>query len=446
MTETINVPFTLSWMKQFRNLKTPHGLTGFYLPDDGYNSTQQQWESIQWNPPTHFHLFHRNWGLWYDKLDPNADPKPTWETMVEANKLQQIFNKTENNSRLLNENNYRSDLSDASVLNIDGNTFFVGEGLTAMASLAHMVEHANTAGVHLPKITMRDGDHAEVNIFTQNEVRKILSETAQRENIIESAHNIIINRYNNFIAVAQDESETTENRFTAFTQTKNIVDNYNDLLDKEIENFDPNTLPTDLPSRKAVYIERVEAAANSRIKWFKGVLTQQGQDLDPSCDDEANAIRKVVVASRNGSLAIRDAETIAEAKTAYDDTLTKINTVEVLNTPLWSIGETDYPANPVEVINYSGPSLTIKAKHPVALQENPDITNVSVRLLSAAKRVEDGPAEAVPVTTTSMSDAFKATTVTYTPTGLTSGDTVDFKLEARNLCGPSKIQVALTIP
>jgi len=205
--------------------------------------------------------------------------KPTWEEILQwlngAN-IQEIADKKRfledafyDNYVGLNyefdgsyEPNYiRSKLSGGQTVNIDGVETHVHGGVDRMTGLISMVEDANESGETIPLVVMRDENNNPIEIYTQEEIRPILNKVRQRKNIVESAHNKVMQKYQEIVNRRDNQNDSVENRLVAANEGLDFLRDYRNLLNDEIENYDSDALPVNLETLKAVYQERIEARA-----------------------------------------------------------------------------------------------------------------------------------------------------------------------------------------
>ena len=383
--------------------------------------------------------------------DADAMEKPTWEEMDKAIKTVHIINDHKAIDQkwwhaVEHRDRIRRDITDNSLIAHSLGRTYVGEGLDHMTGILQAVEQSTQGGQILGPIILRDDQHVSKSLWLQGQARDLLNEVARRENVTESAHNKIIKPIKDAWAQASDESKEWIDRLEHINTYDDLMENYQVNLKAEIAKYDPNALPDDLPTLKKVYEERIEGHALGHAKTMRGVLTQQGIDLPPSCNDEANALQKVSVESVKGHILVNIATTKEEAKTAYDNALSAISSVWPLNTPLWIIEGTQYDARPASPIDITGTSITIEAYHPSALDaaNNEDIVKADIFSL-AQKIVDDVPGSIGLALTSRTATNPKAGKATYTPQSVSSGDLIRFVFQSRNLCGPSEITVNLTI-
>lgn len=304
-------------------------------PNEGnYPFDASNWDSFVWE------LYE-----WGDQIDPNdiyagwhrlAVPRPSWAEVEAAIRKLAIFEATQTAEEQMRfSHTVRGKLTDASALPDLG--IHVGAGLDHMTGLADMARAAALAGVRLPHIVMRDAAQKRVSVHTTAQLEEILEATRRRENVVESAHNAVMERYHEQARIRDDDSADLDAREAAAGKAKEIAENYRAELEKEIAAYDPDALPADLGELRTVYVERLEARAMTQIRSFRRAVSQQGVDLADACDDEADATRAVALAARNGATAIWSADDAAGAGTAYDAAVAAIEAVVPLNIPEWRV-------------------------------------------------------------------------------------------------------------
>ena len=368
--------------------------------------TKADWDSFDW---TFKHL-----------------SKPTFAQMVEYAtkwKMRGIAGVLEYRTHQLNQSKkavLSSSISDV----ISSGPVHTGKGLGHMAGLLQMVEQATTAGSHLPQIQMQNPAGGSHRLHTQSDIRKILEAAAKSENIVESCHNIVIGRWRAKNRFAQTSANSNADRLAAANEAKEILTNYETLLKAEVAAFDPDALPTDLYELKQVLKERLEAAALDRVKYLRGVSTQQGIDLPATCPDAADAEESIAVFRYKGSLLINRAETEGAAKRYFELYTSNINKVVVANSPFFTLrnGSAVLPAN------FSRNVL-------------PD-SDGSRRLALSVKQLDTQPDDVLQVVLwngdgTASRDNLSAHQIDFTLKAEGSGRAV-FELYGRNLCGPTK--------
>ena len=335
----------------------------------------------------------------------------------------------------------RENLAGQDFLTHDNQEINVHGGIDRMTGLIQMVENANESGKPIPHIIMRDKNNHLIDIHTQEKIRPLLDALSESKNRVESAHNKVMPKYQAIADRRDDTSQSLDSRILNARLAITFLSNYQSELMKEMELYDADTLPTDLGELKSTYIERLEATALARQKHLRGILTEQGNKLHSSCHDEAQATQHVAATERAAAIRVGGADDADEAKSAYDAGITAINAITPLNTPVWTIDGTDYDANHPTEIALEGNSMRVIAKNPDAagIPEDMDAIMISISskqsiAFSQTRRTSPDPALA------------RATIIVYALTAPTAGETYRFDLTARNLCGPSQVTVALTVP
>ena len=315
--------------------------------------TESQWDNYDWNPPTHVDEVER---------DPNASPKPTWAEMVEAyrkftlNDLKYI-----DSIKIPELSQHRTALTDAATIEHEGESLYVGAGLDHMTGLLQMAEQADAAGDFCPHIVMRDGEQNVRRIYRGTQVRQILKTTAARENMVESAHNIVMAGYHTQAKTRDDDTQSLDDRETAATAAQEILDNYQTRLQAEMDKYHPDQPPPriDLPEYKKFHAERLEAIALGKSKELTSYTTNQGVMLHPSCFDQQTAQQQIAVELQKGLIAINKASSGGLARHEYQEAGSAINAIEVINTPVFTVNQlapsdTPYPLD----------KLLVTADHP----------------------------------------------------------------------------------
>ena len=279
---------------------------------------------------------------------------------------------------------------------------------------------------------------ARATQWLSDHVRELLGAITRRENLIESAHNTLMAEFLQALEVAQDTTKTLDEREKAGKLVHDHHHRYETRLREQMAKHDPDALPDDLETLRALYVERLEAHTMARTKYLKKAATQQGVDRGASCVDEERAVQEVAKQSVLGTLEIQAAESAADAKSAYDAAKVKIDAVEALNIPVWHVGAQSWPASGGE-LSHSGSTVTVDARHPAGATIDGRVT---IDVFSAY--YEDGRrALGTRLQRTSVPGDAKGHRAIVT---LRQGETntVIVDLYARNLCGSSKFTVKLT--
>lgn len=386
------------------------------------------WHAYKWNPPEYM-------AAQYPDADPDASPKPTWEELRSLRRRSEL--RADESDHIIGRASHRvrSALTDAAHLPRPI-AVYIGEGLDHMTGLARLAAAADRAGAQLPHIVMRDTAEKRVSLHRTGPLAEVLDAAAARENLVESAHNALMEDYHAQAAIRDDETAELDAREAAADKARDIAENYADRLEAAMAAYDPDALPAELTELKATYIERLEAAAMRRVKALRGVVSQQGVDLPASCADEAEAAEAVAREERLGALAVLAAGDAAGAKTAYEAALAKIAAVTPLHVPeLFDAGGEAVTADIAATA-----AVKLEARQPAG-QDIPGPVAVVVSVPGyvagaftavAEERGQDG--------------AFTRATIALSMPD-NAGETAEYRVEARNLCGPARaLTVKITRP
>ena len=422
MREPILFRWIYMWLVEHRSLKIPHGAAPWKVGLE--YQTESEWDAFSWNPLT---------SLGYTEIDPAASPKPTWATLIEVNRKQKVVVRLNTINNKFDERTYRPfdevrrEITDLGPLKYGSSAVHIGQGIDHMTGLMHLSDGADLAGVSLPHIVMRDDQNEPLSVYTQSHLRQILEAAADRENIVESAHNIVGGKYQKNLKIAKDETASIDDQEAAIVVVEDIAENYATLLQAEIEKYDPAALPTDLPTLKALLIERIEASAMARVKEIKGASTQQGVDLPAACLDIANAVEEVSRKSALGIQNIDDAADNAAAQGAYNTAVAAVEAVTPLNVPEWV----------VTLPSGTSTTVTATAVHPTG-------QNIPGRVQITKWQVFDADGDPLSWTPIISRVNNAAELTADIPAGTKYPVTIN--LSARNLCGPSVNKVIVPAP
>ena len=200
-------------------------------------------------------------------------------------------------------------------LPLEGLDIHVGP-IDRMTGLIQIVENANEAGNDIPHIVMRSGLHRQMSIHTQSGIRPVLYATAHRKNAVESAHNVVMDRYHEQAAILNNGDLPLEEREVAADKALEIAKNYETHLAEAIAAYDPDAMPEDLPTIIEVYAERLEAVATGQQKAIKAGLTQQAVDNWATCVDQDKALTTIARHCTLGVIEIQGASDTFWRKTA----------------------------------------------------------------------------------------------------------------------------------
>ena len=360
--------------------------------------------------------------------------------MVAANLLYPVYEKSQKADLELRQSyRFKDERADLSTISHNSDQIHIHGGIDRMTGLISMVEDANESGHSLPLVVMRNKSNQTLALHTHAQVRPLLDTVRRRKNVIESAHNRVVEKYQDIASAGLDKSLSVADRLAKAEEALTFALNYETHLDAEIAAYDPDALPADLGTLKAVYIERLEAAARKREAHFQGVLTQQGAILPPSCDEEEAAGRKVAMALRLGSIRINSADDAAGAKSAYEAGLSAIAEIHPLNIPEFMVDGKPYKSSSKsKAITLSSQSLTVFADHP----QRGRLTDLTLRvrffgadqapLRLQVDRYRQQPGE--------TRKGFTAVLSAH------AGATVQVEIVARNACGPAEGRFSVSVP
>ena len=386
-----------------------------------------------------------------DVPDPSGSPKPTWEDLLRAQ--EQVDSEIQ-----LNDSPFRFNDDDQAQFAKHSayariafcecaiDDVHIGSGIGNMTGLIHHVDSANLAGENLPPVHMRSKKGKLKTYLTQKEMRKVLADVAERENIVESAHNKLLVKFEETRVIYNSKTKPAKERLEARDLLRKMVkvatdpatkvdtDNprfYQDFLQIEIDAYNPDILPTRLKDLKDVYIERLEGVATAKFAKIKNAATQHGVDLPASCVDQQEGVTQIGIKKQKGHIDILRAKNRNEVKNVFDTWRDRINAVEIVNTPVWSINgqpaETSTKDKPIVVQGVS--TIALLAKQP-----NDEIAGNVIIMVESEEWSVGKPApfkKKVATVTTGYQITYEI------PTDYTG--TVDIELEAKNVCGPSKL-------
>ena len=425
---TIEISNACRWLVENEGLALPYDQIPF--EKHGTRSylgtiTAEMWAVTVWNPPLRYIERHGE-----VPPDPGASPKPDWETMVAAERRYYLFHhQVDHIDYPLTEQlpAVREQLSNqahvtATIPRDGGVDVNIHGGVDRMTGLISMVEDANEANEQLPHIILRDDNDQPIHIHTHTQLRPVLAAMRWRKNIVESAHNVVMEQLASFTTARDDLTKTLDEREEAAAAATALLENYQTHLQAEIDKFDPESLPDDLDKLRMTLTERLESAALGRSKTLRSMYTQSGTILHPSCRDQAEALEQVTSAQHAGVIEIMRANNAKKIKAAFEAAIKAIRAVEVLNTPIWLEG-----GNPlVDDSRLEQEIFYIIADHPRNGSTIPG--NVAVTQFRA------------PGMTIKMQAAGTAHAVELAfDSGAKSGDEVKVVGRAMNECGVSRI-------
>ena len=431
----------------------------------------------------------------YHTLDPNASPKPSWDKVTDIFVRWWLAGAAQRAPISSSLRSARDAVIEAGEM--DADPLHVGEGLVHMPALIQI--GANTLAGEIPRrVAMRRArDHEPVEFWTHRDLVAFIGGVAERTNEAESARNLIRKRAEALKAIVADENggldpaasiaEKLAARTAAHTSLEALIEpeTLPATLASEVAKL-RDTLPADLPTLKLVLAERIEAAATGHQKRLKGALSQQAIDNWAACVDQDRALQEV---SKECTLAVIEIERVQEedvawkkvsgawlkktanlpdayehegdtgpavalgadgewyrekrghaaATAAYTAGVKAIEAVTAANAPVWKVNDSSVPPGAYCCVSITDPTirkLTVTAAHPTAAVEgNAVITDFTAL---------DDDGKFVPGTKAAYSvpqDDSKAHMIWFEAPGT---GPVTFKMRARNLCGPTELEVKLT--
>ena len=391
-----------------------------YSTNFTYDSVKDFWSKFDWS-----------------QIDTDA-PKPTYEEALriwEARYRAWIAGRTA--ARAVGDGATHFDRMplDHSVLD----DIYAGAGLEHMPAAIHLLSAGADAGVHHPRMVMRNGDHLTGELWTRAHAEELLNALAARTNRVESAKNALVAHYRlEYAALAagapvgkipsQADLDANKAKFDELLARLTPEKIEAEFAAKMAELADEAALPADLATAREVLVERLEAAAMRRVKEIKGARTQQGVDVPATCLDMANALEEVSQASALGIQAVEAADDIAAAAAAFDAAVAKIEAVTPLNVPEWEHAEA----------TILGHELTVRARHPAG-------QNIAGDVSFTFWAVSDGNGDPLVLEREITRPGGGAVQMTIK---LRQGIVypVTMQIGARNLCGPSTLDLDIDDP
>ena len=419
------------------------------VPGNGYPTdlvfNQERWDNYQWNPPgsnpRHF-----------PEPDPNASPKPSWETVkkwVQEYEIRRPVREGAHRPKI-GISLFTKILAEESHDHPDHETNIdVGKGIESMPAISYLIDQSNQAGNILPKMVLIDESNTNLELWTEGQVRHLLDGIAYRRNRAESARNIVrknlvgmIEKINN-----ADADLAERKKLSKMLSDLDYLHSYNSEKDrqkgisaarelfkdalKEVDDSFEQFPEDDLELARDVARGRVEAVSNAHVEHLKNAVTQQGMDLPESCVDQQTAVVKVGNLAQRYKLEIEMADTVERAKAIYLTAQEAVENVTVLNTPIYAlINFNEIEADTVRLVADSAGKAKIIAKHP---RTTPPIEGIiSVRPIPVDVPSNGG------VSTSLKRDesSFTHAEIEFTNT---SSDDHFWQIVARNICGPSRI-------
>ena len=413
---------------------TPYGYNNYemfsdngkLLPDD---VSEKQWNNYSWNPPEMLTSRNPRHEGEDTAPDPDASPKPDWETIVKGNRLYELGQiKLVEPYALQHTGSHRAAITDAATIEHEGESLYVGAGLDHMTGLLQMVEQANDAGEVTPHVVMRDGDHQVKRLWRGSQVREVLKTTAARENAVESAHNIVMAEYHEQAKIRDDETQSLDDRETAAAAAQAILDDYPAKLKERTGSGSVSIRPgRDMPvdEHKKYHAEYLEAVALGKMKSLMGYTTNQGMMLHPSCFDQGAAAEQVASKLHEGLIAMNRQNNYVQVVGLSQYYEGKINEIEVLNTPFFRVNQLEPSDDP-----YPLDKLLVAADHPPTANVPGDVDILEIKVTKGKMKA------GFPKFHTTQGESKHEAEIQIDPT-----QEARIVVRARNLCGVSRLVI-----
>ena len=330
----------------------------------------------------------------------------------------------------------------------------IGEtGLTVDAridfidALVHLHNSSQSAGSTFPVSRWEDSNGNLINLWQYGKTSRVLQEIARREVQIESARNKARQDYRALETVFGDDNAAFGDIDAALKKSAAASDKFNDDFTTELQSFDPDAIPDDLPTLKSVLMERLEAAATGHQKDLKDAITQQAIDNWAACVDMDTALAETAKRCAVASIEIARADDADAAKAAFNEGVKQVNAVRAANTPHWTVSHSGgtrvafNEANPASPKRYTDTTVTVTARHP----DGKTIPgNCVIREIPRA--VDEATGKPVPSSTSFTKNDDGSFTAKVEVSGRPSGAKTLITFTGRNICGPSRIRIELVQP
>ena len=318
-----------------------------------------------------------------------------------------------------------------------GHPLNMDEDIGGIPAIGHLHQAATLAGTKRPVVagTNRNEDSGDLHLMhTASQISEFFEKIANEENVVSIARALVVKKLRSFVSeIANATSDQQPLHLYVFQDwLQERGQTRREQYSKLVDDFLPEarkiaaSLPTDLPTFKEKMCELLEAAANAHIKHLKGVVSQQGYDLPPACDDAENAEKKVATLASAGSREIEAATTIEDAKAEYEKAKTRIAAVKALNSPTFHLrGHT---------AELPSPAKFAKTRLEMTVKQKDTIPAGRVSLIGS---ITDGNINLV-VTRTTVHEIDFHLEIADAPATI--------ELRGRNICGPSDATVTLSPP
>ena len=170
----MDINLAIDYLREHEGLVIPYNiLIGSYPGGNKTFTNGDEWELYQWNPPEYLPDD-------YPATDPEASPKPTWETLQDAHWKAELQNKIEEAALVLKSGGVRGETTD----------YYK---------------------------------------------REIIIDTGVNESLVETAHNHIIDEYQSRLSKANDTTRTKEERVNDAAALVSYVYSYQARLESWID-------------------------------------------------------------------------------------------------------------------------------------------------------------------------------------------------------------------
>ena len=418
----------------------PYGTVPEFFAGEPFD--EMRWEDTDFNPP---------YGSTEEEPDPEAMEKPSWQDIVRVERRRRVSDSAiqlESNSAI-GSVEYNFSRVAASLLQefpMNGAPLHLGGNDGHLALLSTIVNDSAAAGREFPGIALREEGTAVLHdIPCVSDAMDFLYGAVNKRASIVSAQNrarieaerlgSILYDENGGLDASASENDKLDSREAALSDLESLIgyNNLSDRLQLEMDRADTQAVPADLPTLKVWYCERLEAVATGRQKYLKDALSQQAIDNWATCPEQDAALTEVSKQNTLAAIEIQRSQTAQEAEAAYDAGILSIAGVVSEHSPVWSINggaET------------SDASVTVQSRTVEIAAQHPGGASVdgNCAIISSSVEGTDGTAASIVGIVANDGTAQKITYVVP--------DEIDLplvvKVEARNLCGPSSIEVTLT--
>ena len=326
----------------------------------------------------------------------------------------------------------------------------VDEGIRAASVYDHLLSSAMLAGREVRRLTLRTGARSTVDIHTEAELTDIVGALAEQRALVESARNVIRTKVEGLRDTALDTGATNGERVEAFATLCEYLMPLRYVWAHDVKEYNHGedgqrhllpainaelkrqaalpAEPTDPDRLRAYYAERLEDEATGLVKNVLHAASQQGMDLPPSCLDQHTAMQGIAKAKQLAQIELDRATTNADLTSAYEAGLTAMRAVSVLNVPVFTVGGNAVTGSH----DATGTSVVVQIRQPTM---DPPIPG------NIAASAGGGELGGALLNWNTVEGGYDLTI--SRPDG---EDSVDAHISARNLCGPTRLELTLKAP